>query len=256
MVRIDGSDTMLELNRRLAEAFMRGHPGLAVRVAGGGTRSGVEALIAGEVDLCAASRPFSSDEIAALHERAGTLGVRVLVARDALSVYLNPDNSVADLTLDQLAAIFTGAITNWSELGGRDETITVVVRPPTSGTHRFFRDHVLRGEAFTPSAQVAPRTADVVRTVAGEAGAVGFGGLVYGPDLVHCRIDGTPPSVETVRDGTYPLARYLYFYATEPPGGPVKLFTDWCASPRGQAVVAETGFIPLWLGPDGSRPSN
>jgi phosphate transport system substrate-binding protein len=250
LVRVAGSDTMLDLNRRLAEAFMRSHPGAAVRVEGGGTGAGVEALIAGEVDLCAASRPFTAEEVAALHARAGTLGVRVLLARDALSVYLHPDNPVRDLSLDELRRVFGGEVASWAALGGRDEPILAVVRPPTSGTHRFFREHVLGGEGFASVARVAARTADVVEAVGTTPGAIGFGGLVFGPGLVHARIDGVAPTAGAVRDGSYPLARYLYYYATAPPSGPTKAFTDWCVTPAGQAVVAETGFIPLWLGSD------
>jgi phosphate transport system substrate-binding protein len=124
--------------------------------------------------------------------------------------------------------------------------VTVVVRPPTSGTYRFFRDHVLDGDDFAPSAVEVSRTRDVVEAVADSPAAIGFGGLVYGNELVHCRIDGVGPSVESVRDGTYPLARYLYFYSTEPPAGATKVFTDWAVSPAGQAVVTEVGFVPLW----------
>ncbi len=246
MVRVAGSDTMLELNRRLAEAFMRTHPGLAVRVEGGGTGAGVTALVDGTVDLCAASRPFAAEEVAALHAHVGTLGLRVLLARDALSVYLHPDNPVQSLTLDDLRQIFRGETTNWLPLGGRDEPIVAVVRPPTSGTHWFFRDHVLAGEDFPAAALVAARTVEVVGAVATSPGAVGFGGLVFGRGLVHARIDGVAPTVEAVRDGSYPLARYLYFYAAAPPQGAVREFTDWCIGPAGQAVVAEVGFVPLW----------
>ena len=112
-VRIRGSDTMLLLNRRLAEGFMGRHPGVAVRVSGGGTGSGVEALIDGAVQLCAASRPFAPAEVEALHARLGTLGVRFLVAQDALSVYLNPSNPVRDLSLDALRRLFSGEVRSW-----------------------------------------------------------------------------------------------------------------------------------------------
>lgn len=248
-VRIAGSDTMLELNRRLAVEFMRAHPGIAVHVAGGGTDAGVRGLVGGELELCAASRPFRSEEVAALHERFGTLGVQLLVARDALSVYLNPENPVRALALDELRRIFAGAIADWRDLGGPSAAIIVVVRPPSSGTQQFFRDHVLQGAAFSPAARVARRTDDVARVVAQEPGAIGFGGLVFGAALTHAAIDGVAPTPASARDGSYPLARYLYFYATAPPRGATKVFTDWCVSPAGQAVVAEVGFIPLWPAP-------
>lgn len=249
-VVIEGSDTMLELNRRLAEEFMRANPGVAVRVSGGGTGSGVDALVAGRVDLCAASRPFTPGEISALHDRFETLGVRVLVARDALSVYLHPSNPVNDLTLGQLRGVFAGTITSWAAVAGAEAPVVPVVRPPSSGTYRFFRDHVLRGLAYASSARTAVRTSDVVRMVAGDPSAIGYGAIVYGRELTHCRLDGVAPSVQSVRDGSYPLARYLYYYAAEPPEGKVAAFTDWCVGPSGQAVVSEVGFVPLWALPD------
>jgi phosphate transport system substrate-binding protein len=245
-ILITGSDTMLELNRRLAEEFMRAHPGVAVRVEGGGTGAGVEALVAGRVDLCAASRPFTPDEVASLHRRFATLGVRVLVARDALSVYLHPSNPVTDLRLDDLRRVFSGAVASWEELGGRNTAVLPVVRPPSSGTYRFFRDHVLRDLDYATTARTAVRTRDVEQVVGRNPAAIGYGAIVYGRDLVHCRIDGVAPSVESVRNGRYPLARYLYFYAAEPPHGPARDFTDWCVGPAGQTVVAEVGFVPLW----------
>jgi phosphate transport system substrate-binding protein len=239
---------MLELNRRLAEAFMREHAGVAVRVSGGGTGIGVTELVENRVDLCAASRPFTPEEVSELHARFETLGLRFLIARDALSVYLHPTNPIRDLSFDQLAMIFAGKVTRWSEVGGNDLPIEVVVRPPNSGTYRFFKDHVLKGQEYAAGATSAARTNDVVDLVAARPGAIGYGGLVYGQDLVHCRLGGIDPSPESVRNGSYPLARYLYFYATQPPAGRNKEFLDWCVSPAGQEVVADIGFVPLWIG--------
>jgi phosphate transport system substrate-binding protein len=246
-VRIAGSDTMLALNRRLAEVFMRTHPGVAVEVMGGGTGSGVDALINRQVDLTAASRPFTADEIRSLHDRFETIGLRFLIARDALSVYVNPSNTVRDLSLDQLRAIFSGRITRWSDVGGPDEPIVVVLRPPSSGTYRFFREHVLKDADYSPAAMAAIRTGDVVAAVRERPGAVGYGAVIHGTDLPRVRVEGVDASVENVRTGSYPLARYLYFYATAPPEGTNKQFLDWCVGPEGQAVVADVGFVPLWI---------
>jgi phosphate transport system substrate-binding protein len=244
---IAGSDTMLVLNRRLAEEFMRLHPGVAVRVAGGGTGSGVQALVEGSVDLCAASRPFSADEVASLHESFGTLGVRYLIARDALSVFLHPANPVRDLSMEELSRIFRGELPRWSPVGGPDRPITVVVRPPNSGSYRFFRDHVLGGGEYTPAARTAAQTSDVVEAVRVDPSAVGYGGLVYGRDLVHCRVDGAAPTPENVRRGSYPLARYLYLSSAGLAEGRVREFLDWCMGEGGQRVVEEVGFVPLWV---------
>ena len=161
-IRVVGSDTMLELDRRLAEGYMRAHPGDTVRIEGGGSGAGIEALIDGRADIAAASRPLSSSEVAALYERFDTLGVRYLVAQDALSVYLNRTNPIRDLGLDQLRGLFDGSVSDWSELGGASTEVVVVVRPPSSGTHRFFRDHVLGGAPYSPRAVAVPTTRGVL----------------------------------------------------------------------------------------------
>jgi phosphate transport system substrate-binding protein len=245
-VTIKGSDTMLELNRRLAAAYMLEHPGVPIRIEGGGTRSGVEALVAGEADFAAASRPLAPDDVASLYNQFQTLGVGFLVARDALSVYLNPANPVRNLSLGDVRSIFSGAITDWSEVGGLSQPIVVVIRPPSSGSHRFFRDHVLRGGPYASSAMSRLRTADVVDAVQSDPAAVGYGGLAQGDDLVHCAIDGVDPNETNLREGRYALARYLVFYAAAPPEGNARAFVEWCLGPRGQEIVREVGFIPLW----------
>lgn len=245
-ILITGSDTMLVLNRRLAETYMRVTPGVAVVVHGGGSGVGVERLIGGETDICASSRPLQSEEVQRLHDRRGTLGVRFVVAQDALSIYLNPENPIRDLTLDQLEGIFSGRLETWDAIGGLAENISVIVRPPSSGTTRFFRDHVLRGTAYVESARTEARTVDVVAAVARDRSAVGYGGVAYGPGLVHSAIEGVRPEPAMVRDGSYSLTRYLHYYTAEPPRGELQAFIDWCLSEAGQRVVSEIGFVALW----------
>jgi phosphate transport system substrate-binding protein len=246
-LRVVGSDTMLFLNRRLGEEFMRGHPGTVVRVAGGTTGAGVEALLEGRADLCAASRPFLPEEIELLYDRFGTLGVRYLIALDAIVIYLHPANSVRELSTDELRRIFLGEISSWQELGGEWVPIVPVVRPPHSGTQRFFRDHVLMGADASTEAVVLPRNEDVAAWVRDHPEAIGYGGMVFGRDLVHCALDGVAPDHSTVRDRSYPLSRYLYYYGVAPATGPVDEFLDWCLDEEGQRVAAEAGFIPLWV---------
>jgi phosphate transport system substrate-binding protein len=247
---IKGSDTMLILNQRLAEEFMRGHPGIAVMVEGGGTSTGVEAIIGGDAAICAASRPLAPAEVQRIHDRYGTLGVRHLVARDSLSVWVHPDNPVRNLTLGQLGRIFDGSVTRWSELGGHDREIKVVVRPPSSGTFRFFRDRVLRGGPYTGRAVTAGSTAEVVRRVADDPSAIGYGGAAYVRDDVRaCAIEGVPPPTEAADGARYPLTRHLVYYTAVPPEGLAREWIDWCQGSSGQSVVAETGYLPLWTRP-------
>jgi phosphate transport system substrate-binding protein len=247
VVRLAGSDTMLPLARRLAERFMSAHPRVAVRVEGGGSGAGIAALVDGRVDLCTASRPLTPDEVQALAERRGTLGVTFLIAEDALSVYLNRSNPVRDLSLDQLRAVFAGEARDWSEVGGDQGTIVVLIRPPASGTHRFFRDHVLHGGDYRTDARVLATTTEIVAAVAADPNAVGYGGVAYGPDLVHCAVDGVPPpGPATAGSRVYPLTRFLTLVAAAPPQGWARRFVDWCQGAEGQRVVAEVGYLPLW----------
>lgn len=248
-VRIKGSDTMVLLNQRLAAAFMVHHPGTAVVVEGGGSATGVQALLEGRVEIAAASRPVEGPEVQAIFERYGTLGVRFLVAQDPLSVYLNRANPVHGLSMDQLRGIFNGSITKWRVVGGDDLVIRVIIRPPTSGSHRFFQLHVLGGAPYAPSAMILPRTREIVAAVQGDPAAIGYGGRGWANGVRCARIDGVAPELQAVRAGRYPLTRYLTFYTTKPPVGSARRFIDWCLGPQGQAVVRQVGYVPLWPAP-------
>ncbi len=245
-IRIKGSDTMLRLVNRWAEEFMKLHPDIAVYVEGGGTETGIRALIEGETDLTSASRTLRAPEVKLLLQKRGSLGLSILTAKDALSVYLHPDNPVDDLSLAQLRGIFTGAITDWKEVGGADAPIRVISRPPNSGTFLFFEEHVLEGDSYTERSTSVPTTAAVIREVRADSTAIGYGGLAYGRDVIHIAVDGVEPTAENVRNGSYPIARYLYLFAAEPPDGAMKMFVDWILSNSGQNIVREVGYIPLW----------
>ena len=245
VIRIKGSDTMIILARLWAEEYMRLHPGIAIYVEGGGTATGVEALIKGKADICTASRPLRASEASRLLSQQGNLGVAHLVAKDALSVYLHPENPVRNLTLEQLQNIFTGRIQNWKELGGRVEPIVRLNRAPNSGSYLYFQEHVLGGQAYTENVQTMAGTEAVVAGVAAQRGAIGYGGIAYGTQLVHCNINGVAPTAENVRNNSYAIARYLYFYTTQTPRGAVKVFIDWVSSRAGQSVIKRIGFIPL-----------
>lgn len=237
---------MAPLARRWAEEFMRDHPGTSVWVEGGGTRAGVEALIDGKVELCTASRTLTADESRRLVERRGSLGICILTARDAVSIYVHHDNPVRNLTLDQLRGLFGGTLVSWSEAGSWDEPVRVYIREPSSGTRAFIRDHILQGGGFAPAATVRSGTWAVAEAVAADRWGIGFGGIAFGQQVRHCAVDGVEPTPTRVRDGSYPLARYLYLYTVHQPEGLVKAFVDFVLSPRGQAIVEEVEYIPLW----------
>ena len=248
-IRIKGSDTMLRLVQLWAEEFMSGHPGVAVEVEGGGSAKGVRALIRGETDLASASRSLRPTEARQLLERQGSLGYATLTARDALSLYLHPDNPVRNLSLEAVAGIFRGEVRRWSEVGGREAQIQVLNRNSASGTHLFFAEHVLRGASYTRRARVLPTTSAIVGAVKSDVDAIGYGGIAYAHGVRPSEIEGVAPTAENVRDGSYPIARYLYLLTAEPPHGPVKAFTDWVLGSAGQRIVAEAGYVALYEPP-------
>lgn len=246
VLKIKGSDTMVILTQRWAEAYMKRNPGISIYVEGGGSATGIAALIKGTIQICTSSRPIRPTEVRKLVQQQDLLGVSFLVARDALSVYVHPQNPVQHLSMEQARGIFAGEIMNWKALGGNDALITVLIRSPNSGTHLYFQEHVLGGQGYAPQAFSLPTTAAVVEEVSSNISAIGYGGLAYGRELVHCALNNVTPTEENVRNGRYPLARYLYFYTIDKPVGTVKEFIDWVLSPDGQTVVRETGYIPLF----------
>lgn len=237
---------MLLINKALAREFMKEHPNIAVFVEGGGTKSGIESLISGKTDISAASRSIRADETKLLAENYNAVGISFLIAKDALSVYLNAGNPADDLTLEQLKKIFTGRIKNWNEVGGHNALIKLLTRSPNSGTYLYFKEHILEGEEYSSSSQIFPTTEDIIREILRDHNAIGYGGIGYGTQIRHCKINGISPSEENVRNDKYPIIRYLYFYTANTPKGAVKEFIDWTLSSKGQAVIKAEGYIAIW----------
>jgi phosphate transport system substrate-binding protein len=246
VIKIKGSDTMLELTENLAEAYMKKHPGISIYVDGGGTAEGVRALIRGDVDISTASRNLKPDEAKLLAEYYEALGMFFLIAKDALSIYLNPDNPVKNLTIEQLKGIYQGKITSWIELGGKDDPIIPVIRNPNSGTYLYFKQHILEGDDYCEDAVVQATTRSVIQFVEDHINAIGYGGMGFSSEVFHAKIEGIEPSEKNAQNDTYPIARYLHFFTTREPKGAVKYFIDWVLTLEGQKIIRESGFIPLW----------
>ena len=245
VIRISGSDTMLILTRLWAEEYMKRHVGASVYVEGGGTASGVRDLIRSKNDVCAASRPLLPLEVQQLARRHNAVGLTFAVAKEALSVYIHPQNPIRNLTLQQLKSIFTGTVRNWSALGGWDAPIFVNIRSPNSGTYFYFREHVLNEEPYVSTARILHSTQSIVQAVSENRYAIGYGGVAYGLSL-HCKINGIEPTHATIIDDSYPITRYLYLVTTSSPKGTIKAFIDWVLTPEGQSVVERAGYVPLW----------
>lgn len=248
---VKGSDTMVILGQQWAERYMASHAGALVQITGGGSGTGIAALINGNTEICQSSRAMKADEKKKLRDRWNTMGVEIPVARDGVSIYLNDRNPVKELTMDQIKGIYTGRVTNWKEVGGPDAPILLYSRESSSGTYVFFKDHVLGGQDFAPNAQTLPGTAAVVNAVVRDPNGIGYGGVAYASGLRICPIRkdaGSPavsPTAATVADGSYPLARDLYFYLRRAPEKEAKAFVDWVLSSEGQKIVTEVGYFPV-----------
>lgn len=251
LVTVKGSDTMVILGQRWAEAYMAAHPGSVVQVTGGGSGTGIAALINGTTDICQASRPMKEDERRQIQQRYGGPPHEILVARDGLAVYLNEKNPVAALTLAQLKAIYTGQATRWSQVGGEDAAIVPYGRENSSGTYEYFKEHVLEKGDFAAAIQTLPGTAAVVNAVAQDPRGIGYGGAAYLKGVKECAVKRDPaapgvlPSAENVHSGAYPISRGLFFYTRKPPSGAIKAFVDFALSDAGQKLVTEVGYFPV-----------
>lgn len=246
VIRITGSDTMLPLLQHWSEAYQIKNPAVDISVRGGGTSVGIRTLIAGSADIAAASRSITPDEVRQLAQNHRSIGIAILTARDALSIYVHPNNPIRMLTQEQLKKIFTGEIVSWKDLGGWNLPITVLSREKNSGTHLFFKEHILYGEPFSVDCRTVNGAQDVVRSVEKDSAAIGYGSFMYAHSVRVVDIDAVAPTTENVLNGTYPLSRYLHFYTREMPTGEVKKFIDWVLSREGQVIVGENGFIPLY----------
>ena len=246
-ITVKGSDTLVILAQKWAEVYMGEHKDVKIQVTGGGTGTGFAALQNQTTDLCDASRKAKPAEIANCLKAFGKRPTEYKVALDGLSVYVNPENSLKELTLDQVKDIFTGKVKNWKDVGGPDAPITVYSRENSSGTYEFFKEHVLKGSDFAASAQTMPGTAAIVQAVVKDKGAIGYGG---GSKLLSIKKDDASPAIapteETVVNGTYPIWRHLYVYVNPAlDKGEVASYLNWIRSDDGQKFVKDIGYYPL-----------
>jgi phosphate transport system substrate-binding protein len=252
-----GSDTMVNLALAWAEAYRPIRPEVQIAVTGGGSGTGIAALINGTVDMANASRRIKADERDEA-EANGIDPVEHVVAGDAIAIVVHPSNPVEGLTIPQLSAIFSGKLTNWRELGGEDRPIVLLSRESNSGTHVFFLEEVVRqGDTedktlFSPDTLLMPSSEGISAEVRQNPNAIGYDGLGYvTPDqkvLAVALANGESwvmPAVDTVKDGSYPIARGLYIYTVGEPQGAIRDYLDWILGPEGQAIVRELGFVPL-----------
>ena len=257
-----GSDTIVNLALAWAESYQVEHPEVRISVTGGGSGTGIASLINGTVDIANASRKIKDEEVAEAKAN-GIDPVEHIIARDAIAVIVNPENPVSQLTLKQISDIYSGKIKNWSEVGGEDRPIERLSRETNSGTHVYFLETVIRlGNSddktlFSMDTLLLPSSEGIIAEVRQNPNAIGYDGLGYVPkDLKMIAIaekEGGAyvlPSIATVNDKTYPIARDLYMYTNGEPSGNVKEYLGWILSDEAQQIVANLGFVPV--APDSS----
>jgi phosphate transport system substrate-binding protein len=252
-----GSDTIVNLALAWAEKYQAGHPDVSISVTGGGSGTGIAALLNKTVDIANASRQMQAVEI----QQAKANGfdpVEFVIARDAIAVIVNPTNPVGQLTLQQISDIYSGKISNWAQVGGQDRPVVRLSREVNSGTHVYFRDTVIRlGDSknktlFATDTLLLPSSEGIISELRQNPNAIGYDGLGYVPkDLKTVAVAKNAngpyvlPSIATVNDKSYPVARDLYMYTAGQPAGAVKAYLDWIVSPEAQTIVANLGFVPI-----------
>jgi len=250
-ITVKGSDTMVPLGQRWAELYMKEHPEITIQVTGGGSGTGIAALINGTTDIAESSRPMKDAEKADTKAKRGKDVLELPVAVDGLAVYVHETNPIEELSLPQLKAIYTGAVKNWKEVGGRDARILLYSRENNSGTYVYFKEHVLENADYYPTAQTLPGTAAVINAVSKDPRGLGYGGIAYGKGIKHLRVKkdanspAIDPTMENVLAARYPISRHLYWYFAGAPTGDLKNFAEWVVSKDGQTVVENVGYYPL-----------
>ncbi|NWG08081.1 MAG: phosphate ABC transporter substrate-binding protein [Chloroflexi bacterium] len=252
-----GSDTIVNLALAWAEKYQDDHPEVRISVTGGGSGTGIAALINKTVDIANASRRIKQEEVDEAKSN-GVEPVEHIIARDAIAVIVNPENPVSELTLQQISDIYSGKITNWQEVGGADRPIVRLSRETNSGTHVYFLEEVLRlgnkenKTLFSTDTLLLPSSEGIIAEVRQNPNAIGYDGLGYVPDDLkmiaiakEAGYDYVLPSIPTVNDKSYPIARDLYMYTDGEPTGIVEEYLTWILSGEAQEIVAELGFVPV-----------
>lgn len=246
-----GSDTMVQLGQRWAETWQQASPGAVVQVTGGGSGTGIAALLNGATDIAQSSRPMKDKERADFKAKFNRDVVEVKVALDGLGVYVSEANPLSEISIPQLRDIYTGKITDWKDVGGSPGKIILYGRENNSGTYEYFKEHILDKADFAARTQTLSGTAAVINAVSKDTQGIGYGGIAYakGVKVLAIKKDANSPAIapdlKHVEDGTYPISRFLYWYLPGEPTGEKKKLVDWVRSEAGQAVVKDVGYFPV-----------
>jgi phosphate transport system substrate-binding protein len=256
-IQVKGSDTMVNLTQAWAEEFMKENPEINIAVTGGGSGTGIAALLNKATDIAQSSRNMEKKEIEQA-EKKGVEPTAIHVANDGITIIVHPLNPISKISINQLSDIFSDKITNWKQVGGPDKKIVALSRDRNSGTHVFFLEHVVKlgdkksKSEFAPGTLMMPSSQAIVEEVSANPSAIGYIGLGYLTSKEKAlAVAGkgssnyVKPSIQTVLSGQYPIARSLYFYTNGEPAGNTKAFIDFVMSQKGQQIVRKMDFVPV-----------
>ena len=251
VIQVKGSDTIVNVSQYIAEEYMGKNKDARIAVTGGGSGVGISSLINGTADIGMASRNIKDKEVKAAEDKGLKLK-EVILGYDGITVIVNPNNSkVADISHQDLAKVFRGEIKNWKEIGGDDAPIVVLSRDSSSGTHEFFKEHIIREENTKKDAEYGngtlymPSNEAIKQEIKSNKNAIGYIGMGYMDNSVKSlKVDSVEPNVQNVADKKYPIAREIYWYVIDTDNKDVNGLVDFALSKDGQNIVAVEGFVP------------
>ncbi len=244
-ISINGSTTVLPIAHKIAEAYMKEHPDVAISISGGGSGNGIKALIDKTTDIANSSRTIMPEE-AARAKAKGASPTEFIVAHDCIVPAVHPENPLNNITLDQLKSIYKGEVRNWKQIGGADRPIVIISRDTSSGTYEVWEEKVMKKERVSPRALLQASNGTIVQTVSKNPNAIGYIGFGYlDKSVKSLSVNGIVGSKETTLNKTFPISRPLYMYTQAQPAGDVKNFLDYVISDKGQKLVEAEGFVPL-----------
>lgn len=244
---IKGSTTVLPIAQKVAEIYMKVNPDVKISISGGGSGNGIKALIDGSTDIADSSRFIKPKEVKLAVEK-GRYPVPFAVAYDCIVPVVHPSNSISNLTMDQLKALYKGEIKNWRDIGGPNRKIVVISRDTSSGTYEVWHKKVMKKERVFPGALLQASNGAIVQAVSKNKNAIGYIGLGYlDKNVKALTVDGIRGSEETTLNGTYPISRPLYMFTAGWPKGDTLNFINFMVHPqKGQKYVADAGYVPLY----------
>lgn len=244
---IKGSTTVLPIAQKVAEAFMKENPEVSISLSGGGSGNGIKAIIDGTTDIADSSRFIKGKEITLAVEK-GVYPVPFRVAYDCIVPVVHPSNPIKNITMDQLRALYKGEVKNWKDIGGPDKKLVVISRDTSSGTYEVWEKNVMKKGKVFPGALLQASNGAVAQVVAKNKYAIGYIGLGYlNKDVKALSVNGVIGSKETTLDGTFPISRPLFMFTQGWPTGDTVKFINYVLHPqKGQKLVGESGYVPLY----------